>query len=655
MLHMRLSDSWVARLAMVPTLLAFFAATATAIPPAMAAPTAKAPPQASTSQTQPGLGETTFQGICAGCHTSIVSRASPTSDHAPDPMIARALPREMLRQLSPETVLTALTSGKMKAQGSTLTDAARRAVSEYASGSRFGAAAYGSTKTEKPNLCKEPTRVEQFATAPAWNGWGNGPTNARYQGSAAGGLAAADLPKLKLKWAFGYINTSTLRAQPTVFGQRLFVATDSGEIYALDAKTGCTYWKYKADASVGAAPSVGPYKTADGKSGYAVYAGDKSANVYALDADSGALLWERRVDDHRVAGITGAPTLYEGRLFVPVQGVGEESVGATNNYPCCTFRGSIVALNSTTGEVVWKTYTVEKSIPRGKTAGGVELFGPSGGSIWSAPTIDARRGLLYAGTGNGFSEPSQRGTDAIIAMDLETGAVRWMKQAQAADNWAMGCAPRNPNNPACPPELGPDYDFAASPALVQSNGKDLLIAAQKSGVVYALDPDKEGAIVWQHRYGKGSGLGGQWGVAVAGERFFIGTADLLTPTPGGMHAISIADGRSIWDVPPQPKLCLKTPGQICNAGQGSAPTAIPGAVLSAGLDGGLRAYSAENGTILWTFNTNEDFKTVNGVAARGGGMDHGGAVVVDGMLYLNSGYGGFVGHPGNILLALGLN
>jgi polyvinyl alcohol dehydrogenase (cytochrome) len=497
--------------------------------------------------------------------------------------------------------------------------------------------------------------VAQFASAPSWNGWGNGLANPRFQDAAAGGLTAADLPKLKLKWAFGYTNTATLRAEPTVFGHRLFVATDSGEIYALDAKSGCTYWTHKADASVATAPSVGPYKAADGKSGYAVYVGDKSANVYALDADNGTLLWKRKIDDHRVAGITGAPALYEGRLFVPVQGVGEESIGSTNNYPCCTFRGSIVALNSSTGDVIWKTYTVEKSMPRGKTSTGVELFGPSGGGIWSAPTIDVKRGLLYAGTGNGYSEPSQPGTDAIIAMELETGAVRWMKQLQGADNWAMGCAPKNPNNPACPPELGPDYDFSASPALVHANGRDLLLAAQKAGIVYAIDPDKQGELVWQHRFGKGSGLGGQWGVAVDGQRFFIGTADLLTPTPGGMHAISVADGKPIWDRPPQPKLCLKTPGQTCSSGQGSAPTAIPGAVLSAGLDGGLRAYSAEDGSILWTFDTNRDFKTVNGVAARGGGMDHGGAVVVGGMLYVNSGYGGFVGHPGNVLLAFGLD
>jgi polyvinyl alcohol dehydrogenase (cytochrome) len=638
---MRVFESRVARV-IAATVFAGFVAAVRAAPAPESAPAPSA------------LGEGTFQRICAACHTTLVSRASPTSAKAQDPTIARAMPRELLRQLTPETVLAALTSGKMKAQGSALTDAERRAVAEYATGSRFGAAAYGSPKTEKPNRCKNPAPVEQFAQDAAWNGWGNGPANLRFQPASAGGLTAGDLPKLKLKWAFGYTNTATLRAEPTVFGHRLFVGTDSGEIYALDAKTGCTYWTHMAAASVATAASVGPYKTADGKSGYAVYVGDKNANVYALDADNGALLWKRRVDDHRVAGITGAPALYDGRLFVPVQGVGEESVGSTNNYPCCTFRGSIVALNSSTGEIVWKTYTVAESKPRGKTSAGVELFGPSGGAIWSAPTIDVKRGLLYAGTGNGYSEPSQPGTDAIIAMDLQTGAVRWMKQVEGADNWAMGCAPKNPNNSACPTELGPDYDFSASPALVHANGKDLLIAAQKAGLVYALDPENKGAIVWQHRIGKGSGLGGQWGGAVDGQRFFIGTADLLTPTPGGMHAISVADGKSNWDKPPQPKLCLKNPGQSCSSGQGSAPTAIPGAVLNAGLDGGLRAYSSADGNILWTFDTNRDFKTVNGVAARGGAMDHGGAVMVDGMLYVNSGYGSFVGHPGNVLLAFGV-
>ena len=604
--------------------------------------------------TQPDLGEATFQRICAVCHTTLTSRASPKSDTAPDEMVTRAPPREILRQLPPEVILAALTTGKMQAQGSALNDAEQHAVAEYASGSRFGASSYGAPGTEKPNSCKDPAPLTATQATPAWNGWGNDLANRRFQSRQVGGLTAADLPKLHLKWAFGYTNTVQLKAQPVVFGHRVFVASEPGQIYALDARTGCTYWTFKAEAPVGATPSVASYKTPAGKNGFALYIGDRNATVYALDAQDGTLLWKRRVDDHKVAGITGAPSLYDGRLYVPVQGVGEEIIGSTNNYACCTFRGSVVALNINTGDLLWKTYTVAKPELRGKNAAGVEIFGPSGGGIWSSPTIDVHRGVLYVGTGNGYSDPPQPGTDAIIAMDLKTGAVRWMRQVAGPDNWAMGCPPKSPNNPTCPRELGPDYDFSGSPALVQANGRDLLIAPQKSGMVYAFDPDKQGAIVWQYRFGKGSGLGGQWGIAVDGSRFYVGQADLLTPSPGGMHALSVADGKPIWDQPPPPKLCLKTPGQACSSGQGSAPTAIPGAVLSSDLDGGVRAYSSTDGSIIWTYDTNRDFTTVNGVTARGGGMDHGGPVVVDGMVYVNSGYGGFIAHPGNVLLAFGV-
>lgn len=602
------------------------------------------------------LGEKIFQRVCAGCHTSFVSRASPTSEHPASAEVSRAPPRESLRDLSAEAVLAALTTGKMRAQGSALSVAERRAVAQFAAAKRFGATAYGSPRTEKPNLCKRSSSVVALQDAPAWNGWGNGLTNARFQPLARGGLTAADLPRLKLRWAFGYTNTEALRAQPTVFAHRVFVAGGSGDVYALDASRGCTYWTYKAQATVGTAPIVGPYRTPAGKSGFAVYVGDSSATAYALDAQTGELLWKRKVDAHPIAGITGALALYAGRVYVPVQGVGEEAAGAS--YPCCTFRGSVTALSADTGAVLWKTYTVAKPKPRGRTSGGQQLYGPSGGGIWSSPTIDVKRGVLYVGTGNGYSDPPQPGTDAIVAMDLKTGAVRWTKQVLKGDDWAIGCAPHNPDNPACPMDLGPDYDFSGSPVLVHikdtHGGRDLLIAPQKSGLVFAFDPDNRGEILWKTRFGHGSGLGGQWGIAVEGDRFFVGTADLKTPTPGGMHAIANADGKILWARPPQPRLCLKIPGQSCSAGQGSAPTAIPGAVLSAGLDGGLRAYSTRTGAILWLFDTNRDFKTVNGVAARGGGMDHGGAVIAGRMLFVNSGYGGFIGHPGNVLLAFGL-
>jgi polyvinyl alcohol dehydrogenase (cytochrome) len=491
--------------------------------------------------------------------------------------------------------------------------------------------------------------MSDAATSPGWNGWGNGVANTRLAGNA--GLTAADLPRLKLKWAFGYSGVSAARSQPAIAGGRLFVASENGEVHALDPKTGCTHWTFKASAGVRTGLSVGPYKTA-AASGQAVYFGDTRATAYAVDAQAGTVIWTRKVDDHPSAALTGSPAVYGGRVYVPVQGLNEEGQGGRGGYQCCTFRGSLVALDANSGAVMWKTYTVDEPKPRAKNAQGVQMWGPAGGGIWSAPTVDARRGAVYVATGNGYADPPQPMTDAVVAMDLQTGRVRWVQQMTASDQWTMGCQAQNPTNPACPATLGPDYDFSASPALASVNGRELLVLPQKSGIAFALDPDKEGAIVWQRRIGQGSGLGGQWGGAVDATQAYFGVADLLTQNPGGMRAVNLATGEIAWSVPPQKPLCGE--GRTCRAAQGAAVTAIPGAVLSGSLDGGMRAYSTIDGKILWTFDTNREFQTVNGVKAIGGGMDGPGAIVSGGMIYFNSGYGGFVGNPGNVLLAFGI-
>lgn len=600
-------------------------------------------------------GETVFKQACAACHLeSAPAPAAAAASNAGSPSVldARAVPLEQLRQFSPEAVLNALTNGKMQVQGSVLTDAQRRAVAEFVSGKRLSASGSGSASVAASNLCTDKTPMADPERHPGWNGWGNGLANTRYQPKERGGLTAADLPKLKLKWAFGYANVSAARAQPAVVGGRLFAASENGDVHALNAKTGCTYWTFKAQAGVRSALVVGAYKNSAGTRGYAVYFGDGKANAYAVDAQTGQLIWTRKVDDHPAAGITGALIVHDGRVFVPVQGLGEESQGALNNYPCCTFRGNLTALDASTGTVLWKTYTVGENRPRAKNKDGVQMYGPAGGGIWSSPTVDVKRGLVYVATGNGYADPPQPTTDAIIAMDMKTGEIRWVFQATPNDSWTMGCQPQNPDNPACPATLGPDYDFSAAPALTNVNGRDLIVVPQKSGIAFALDPDKKGEVVWRYRYGQGSGMGGQWGGAYDGELAYFGVADLLTPTPGGMRAVKLADAKPVWQMPPQPTLCK--PGKGCSAGQGGALTAIPGAVLNGGLDGGLRAYSSKDGSIIWLFDTNREFETVNGVPAKGGSMDGPGPVVADGMLYVNSGYGGIIGSPGNVLLAFAL-
>ncbi len=360
------------------------------------------------------------------------------------------------------------------------------------------------------------------------------------------------------------------------------------------------------------------------------------------------------MDDHPLAAVTGALAVHDGRVFVPVQGLNEEVQGGRPQYECCTFRGSLLALDANTGAVVWKTYTVGERQSRGRNAAGVPQWGPAGGGIWSSPTVDVRRGALYVGTGNGYADPPQPMTDAIVAFDLQNGRVRWVNQLTPNDSWTLGCRATNPDNPNCPPTLGPDHDFSASPSLVTVGGRDLLVVPQKSGMAWALDPDKAGAIVWQQRFGQGSGRGGQWGSAIDGRQVYVGVNDFGSKTPGGIVAVRLATGEIAWRRPAEPPLC-GAPSRDCSPSQGAAVTAIPGAVLSGSQDGGLRAYAADDGSLVWQFDTKREFTTVNGVTARGGSMDGPGPVVAGGLLFVNSGYGGLLGLPGNVLLVFGVD
>ena len=575
-------------------------------------------------------GQAAYDRSCANCHSEADSGAPTRND---------------LRAMTPEAILNALVNGKMQRQGSALTDADRRAVSEFLAGRSIG----DTTTSTVASKCTSSPAMSDPSRGPSWNGWGNGTTNARY--AKDGGVTAADLPKLKLKWAFGYMNVNAARAQPAYAGGRLFVASENAEVHALDPKTGCTHWTFVANAGVRTALAIGPYKTGRG-SGFAVYFGDAKANAYAVDANTGRQIWVRKVDTHPAAAITGAPAVYGGRVYVPVQGLSEEGQGGRGGYQCCTFRGSVSALDANTGAVIWKTYTVEESKPRAKNKDGVQLYGPAGGGIWSSPTIDPQRGFLYVATGNGYADPPQKTTDAVIAMDMKTGAVKWVNQVTPNDQWTMGCRAENPDNPSCPATLGPDFDFSASPALTRVNGRDLLVLPQKSGIAFALDPDNEGKLVWQQRIGKGSGLGGQWGAAIDEQNAYIGVSDLQTPTPGGLRALKLATGEIAWSMEPQTRLC-NAAQPSCRAAQGGAVTVIPGAVLSGSLDGGMRAYSTKDGSIIWTFDTNRPFETVNGVMATGGGIEGPGAIVAGGMVFFNAGYGGILNRPGNVLLAFG--
>jgi len=596
----------------------------------LAAATAAAaqPPQA---PAQPD-GRAVFDRACASCH-------QPGQSAVPAP--------DVLRALTPEAIVNSLVNGTMSVEGAGLSAPERAAIAQFLTGR---APTLAAAAGRPANQCTAATPTTDPARGPAWMGWGNDASNSRF--APQGGLTAADVPRLTLKWAFGYEGATASRVQPALAGGKLFAASDNAELHALDPRTGCTYWTFKAESGVRSGLTVGPY-TSGGRTGSAVFFGDQRANAYAVDSMTGQQVWMRKVEDYPAAAITGALTIQDGKVFVPVQGLNEEGSGGRGKTPCCQFRGSLSALDADTGTVIWKTYMVDEPKPRGRnTRSGLEAYGPAGGSIWSSPTVDMSRRTVYVSTGNGFADPPQPMTDAIVAMDVDTGTVKWVYQATPNDNWLGGCGRASGGNPGCPETQGPDHDFSASPLLATVNGRQLVVVPQKSGIAYALDPDK-GTLVWQYRFGQGSGLGGQWGAAADGQTVYFGVGDYQTQNPGGMRAARLATGEQVWSVPgPQPRLCASTPR--CNPSQGGAVTLIPGAVLAGSLDGGLRAYSTEDGRVLWQYDTNREFETVNGVKGTGASIDGSPLIVGGGMIYVNSGYGGIAARPGNVLLAFGV-
>ena len=581
---------------------------------------------------QEAVGAEVFETRCATCHGGDdVELGVPT--------------REDLRDFSPNAIFDAVTDGVMSVLAEGMSEAERVAVSEFLTDQLVVDASIVITE----GLCTDQTPMADPASMPRWNGWGPDSSNTRFQPGGQAGLTGEEISNLTLKWAFGLPGETQARAQPTIAGGRLFTGSQGGNgaVYALDAETGCTYWTFQPQGGLRSAISVGPHP--DGE-GYAIYFVDRLANAYGINADTGRQIWSTRVEELAAVRGTGAATLHQDRLYVPMSGVTEENAASNPDYECCRFRGSITALDTASGDVVWKTYTVPPSERRGTSTTGVPLWGPAGVGIWSAPTIDADRGMIYAATGNAYADPPQPTADAVIALDIDSGEIQWTNQLLPGDTWIGGCGPDSSDNPNCPQDIGPDFDFSASPILATTaEGRDLLVVPQKSGMAYALDPDNDGATVWEYRAGPGSGVGGVWGAAVGEGLAYVAVGGYFRDDTGGIHAIDLATGERVWYTPPQAPLCGG--GRGCSSVQSAAVTAIPGGVFSGSADGGMRFYSAADGSILWTFDANRDFETNNGIEANGGSFDGPGPVVAGGMMYMLSGNGGFVGSAGNVLLA----
>jgi polyvinyl alcohol dehydrogenase (cytochrome) len=590
-------------------------------------------------------GATLYKRNCATCHDAGVNRA-------PQP--------DALRVLSAERVLASMETGTMVTMANNRTAAERRAIAEFVTGKSLETPLM--TAPPGSAMCRAAAAFD-VARGAAWNGWGRDTSNARFQESTTAGLAAADVPRLKLKWAFAFPGDLQSYSQASLVGGRLFVGSWGGKVYSLDPATGCIHWYFEAAQGVRSAVSIGRITTPGGPRDAAFF-GDGGANVYAVDATDGRLIWRVRVDDFPVARVSGSPTLHNGRLYVPVAS-GEEGTGAVPTYECCRFRGSIVALDAATGTQVWKTYLIpEEPRPTKRNAVGTQLWGPSGAPVWSSPAIDVRQNALYITTGNNYSDPTTAMSDAFVAMDLDTGAIRWSRQMTASDAYTAAC--RLPDKTNCAESNGPDVDFGASPILVTlPGGRRMVVAGQKSGVVHALDPEAGGEILWQTRIGKGGTMGGvQWGSASDGTNIYVALSDIgrimLTYSNstdadpkqgGGMFALRLSDGGQVWFTPPAG---CGTRAR-CSPAQSAAVSAIAGVAFSGSVDGHIRAYSTSDGRVLWDFDTIREYATVNGVPGRGGSIDGPGPVIAGGMVFVNSGYPTAGGTPGNVLLAFSVD
>jgi len=600
----------------------------------------------SAETTAPPAGERLFATHCSRCHESGVQGA---------PM------KSLLQQMTPNAVFNTLTRGAMKFQARDIPDADLRQIVVYLTQSE-------PTDREQQSLsvCKTKLQLGSDGASLVSEGWGIDAANRRFVDRSRAGLSVRDLGRLKLAWAFAFPDGAGSRSQPAVAGGVVFVGSQSGTVYALDERTGCLYWKFEAAGEIRGAII---YRALPQP---VVYFGDVFANVYALDARSGNQLWHVRVDTHPAARIAGSPTVFGDRIYVPLGSWGEELAAASPDYICCTFRGSLTAIERHTGEIAWVRYTIPTpAVEQYRNSAGKPHLGPSGAGIWSAPAVDAHRGSIYLTTGNNYSDPLDDNSDAVFSLDLATGKIKWKHQMYPGDVFNDGCRSlyhNEPNLPTCPKSPGPDADFTAPPVLVSlPHGRDVLVAGQKSSDIMGLDPD-DGHTLWKYRISHDPApmSGGVWyGMAVEGNTVFVPvvgserdpTVPMTPDTPldriykyssaNGLYAIDAQTGAIKWSRTAE---TCDTKAQC--KGFVAAPIAIDGAVFAGSIDGYIRAYEARTGKILWAFDTAREFQALGAMSGTGGAIWGAGAIsLADGMLLVHSA----AARPNSVLLAFSIH
>ena len=587
-------------------------------------------------------GKAVYDKHCASCHEHPETRA-PSFD--------------TLKGMRYGSIHYALTEGKMQVQGAPLSAAERASVIDYLVGRSVVDDAW-----VMKMMCTPDRRAVDLSAPATVSGFGFDTLNHRHLTREQAGLATSDMSELQLAWSLAFPRVTTLRAQAAAVGSMLFLPVgDVAQLYAIDISSDkpCFKWVYQNDIPLrtGAAYGVLP-----GGRKVLVF-GDIAPIVHMIDATTGKEIWHRSVRLTSLSNGTATPVIYKDRVFVPLS-ASEINVGADEKHECCKTHGAVFALDARTGRVIWATHTMADAKPQGDRGDGQQMWGPSGAPIWNSPSIDEKRGVLYVGTGEATSAPAEPTTDAILALDLKTGKIRWQYQATADDVFLTGClAKRNGLN--CPKKsVMLDVDFGAGTILAKREKGDIVLAGQKSSTLWALDADHQGHVLWSRNFGPGSIAGGiHWGMAYDGKYVFAPVSVFPGPDgkpgPGqvaGLHAVEVDTGRVAWSFEPQPDCTGDRPTRIRNCAGGiglsGAATVIDGAVLAGSLDGFLRAFDAATGKVLFQYDTAREFDTLNGVPGKGGAIDNASIVAANGYVFVNSGYG-LLGNqtPGNVFLA----
>lgn len=598
------------------------------------------------------LGEHLFDQHCASCHDN-------PAMHAPT--------REALSGFSKESIMVALEFGKMQPMAAGLRQQERFLIATYLAGSAPDASGW-----IEQHLCNTP---DTSAPTQYVSNWGLGPENRRFASHSDAGIDRSNVGTLELAWSLAFPRVTDMRSQPVIIGNTLYFGDKTGRLYALDRTSGCVRAHTKVFSGIRSAITVA---TLDDDSKLLVFA-DSLATVFAVDPKSLETVWQHSARLFNTSVISGSISYYNNRLFVPISSF-EVAAAGSPSHICCTSHGGVIALDASSGKELWQWHATEDATLQGQNSAGQDKYGPSGASVWTTPAIDAKRNRIYIGTGENLTHPATDTSDAIIALDMDSGEQAWRFQAIAGDVWNAACLNNGAN---CPQNAGGDFDFGASVIIAQNpDGSDILLAGQKSGEVFALNPDtrsSEGEVLWRNRISLGTTNGGiHWGMAVSGQRLVVPVADPERNRPGytprpGLYALDVASGELLWQqrVERGCEIAEKNRPLIglenlratdrpelselykCSFyyGLSAAATATPELAFSAGLDGKLRAYDIATGEILWQTQTAQPFTSLNGIAGHGGAIDVSGQVLADGWLYVQSGYSMFGQLPGNVLLA----